>query len=165
MIEDGQLLLVLDPSAVAERALSEQARSSAIHPTGNGKQPAAAGGPVRVLVVDDSLTTRTLEKNILAAAGFDVLVAADGREGLRVARRERPDIVVADVDMPRLDGLAMTRQLKADDETRHVPVILVTAAESPEQQERGFDAGADAYITKSTFSQQQLLQAIRELVG
>ncbi len=166
LVDDGPIMLVLDPGALAERALSEGAPT---RPRPGGAARDGAGRPeirpVRVLVVDDSITTRTLERNILAAAGFDVLMAVDGLDGLRVIRQERPDIVIADVDMPKLDGLAMTARIKADDDTRAVPVILVTAAESPEQQERGFAAGADAYIPKSTFSQQRLLQSIRELVG
>jgi two-component system chemotaxis sensor kinase CheA len=168
LVDGDGLLLVLDADAVVEHALAGRApwgpdvgeRSSQ-----DESRRQAADRPVRVLVVDDSITTRTLEKNILSAAGFEVIVAVDGLEAIRAIRAEMPDIVVSDVDMPGLDGIGLTKQLRANDATRDLPIILVTSLDAPEQRDQGLEAGADAYLTKQAFDQQQLLRSIRELVG
>ncbi len=119
----------------------------------------------RVLVVDDSITTRTLEKNILENAGYEVLVAADGVEACAMAESERLDAIVSDVDMPRMDGFAFTEKIKADGNLKELPVVLVTALHSQEDRLRGLEAGADAYITKGTFDQDELLETMERLIG
>jgi two-component system chemotaxis sensor kinase CheA len=118
----------------------------------------------RVLVVDDSITTRTLEKNILENAGYQVLVAADGEEAWAVVQGESLDVVVADVAMPRMDGFVLTEKVKSDERFKGLPVVLVTALESPQDRIRGLEAGADAYIGKSTFDQLELLETIERLI-
>jgi two-component system chemotaxis sensor kinase CheA len=162
ILGDDELVLVLDPGELARAASIERAGP----PLRVQREPAPDdAGPVSILVVDDSVTTRTLEKSILEAAGFAVAVAADGLEALAALRRGRVDLVVSDVDMPRLDGFELTRRIKADPRTRDLPVVLVTALDSPEQQEQGLDAGADAYLLKRTFDQRVLLETIQRLVG
>ncbi|MBN1890934.1 MAG: hybrid sensor histidine kinase/response regulator [Thermoflexales bacterium] len=119
----------------------------------------------RILVVDDSITTRTLEKNILEAAGYLVQLATDGQEALSaIAAGGLPDLVVSDVAMPRLDGFGLTERLKSDARTAGVPVILVTSLDSPEDKARGIEVGADAYIIKSSFDQHNLLDTIEQLI-
>jgi two-component system chemotaxis sensor kinase CheA len=119
----------------------------------------------RVLVVDDSITTRTLEKNILEAAGYIVQLATDGQEALgTIAAEGVPDLIVTDVVMPRLDGFGLTQRLKEDPRTADIPVILVTSLDSAEDKSRGIEVGADAYITKSTFDQNNLLETIEQLI-
>jgi two-component system chemotaxis sensor kinase CheA len=127
---------------------------------------AAPAGPARrrILVVDDSITTRTLECSILETAGYDVLSAVDGSDGWRVLQEQGADLVVADVDMPRMDGFALCEAVRASRRFAKLPVVLVTAMESPEHRARGLEAGADAYIGKSSFDQQTLLDAIRQLL-
>jgi two-component system, chemotaxis family, sensor kinase CheA len=115
--------------------------------------------------VDDSLTTRILEKNILEAAGYQVQSATDGEEALGLIAGHLPDLIVCDVAMPRLDGLALTRQLKKDNRYRNIPVILVTSLGSPADKARGIEVGADAYIVKSSFDQTNLLETIEQLIG
>ncbi len=162
IVGDDELVLVLDPGELARSATIERTGP----PVRAWWEPAAdVARPVSILVVDDSITTRTLEKGILEAAGFTVTVAADGLEALAALRREPVDLVVSDVDMPRLDGFELTRRLKAEPSTRDLPVVLVTALDSPEQQEQGLDAGADAYLLKRTFDQRVLLETIQRLVG
>jgi chemotaxis protein histidine kinase CheA len=159
MVGDDGLLLVLDPAALATtpvRATSERSMA------GPEERPDLR---LSVLVVDDSITTRTLERGILEAAGFAVTLAEDGVRGLEAVGRGGIDVVVADVDMPRMDGLEMTRRMRAVPETRDVPIILVSGLETPEQREAGLQAGADAYIPKSRFEQQQLIETIARLVG
>ena len=118
-----------------------------------------------ILIVDDSITTRTLEKNILEAAGYSIQLATDGQEALTsIAAGEIPDLVVSDVAMPRVNGFELTRRLKDDPHTNHVPVILVTSLDSAADKARGIEAGADAYITKGTFDQSNLLETIEQLI-
>lgn len=118
-----------------------------------------------ILVVDDSITTRTLEKNILEAAGYTVHLATDGQEALdTIVAQGAPDLIVADVMMPRMNGFGLTQRVKDEPETAHVPVILVTSLDSAEDKERGIEAGADAYIIKSRFDQSNLLETIEQLI-
>jgi len=118
----------------------------------------------RVLVADDSLTTRTLERYILEAAGYEVVLAGDGAEALALLQEKGCDALVSDVDMPGLDGIALTLRVRAEPKLRDLPVILVTSLDSALDRERGLQAGADAYVVKSSFDQDQLLRTIRELV-
>jgi two-component system chemotaxis sensor kinase CheA len=117
-----------------------------------------------ILVVDDSITTRTMEKNLLEAAGYQVRVAVDGLEAWTVLKTEAVDLVVSDVDMPRLDGFELTARIRADKKLADLPVILVTVLDSREYKERGIEAGANAYIVKSSFDQSNLLEIIRRLI-
>jgi len=117
-----------------------------------------------ILVVDDSLTTRNLEKNILETAGYDIKVAADGVEALSVLQSDHCDLVVSDILMPEMDGFELTAAVKEHHDLKEIPIILVTALESREDKERGIEVGADAYIVKSTFDQENLLEAVAQLI-
>lgn len=118
----------------------------------------------RVLVVDDSITTRTLEKSILEAHGFQVNVSVDGLDALRRLRLEPVDLVVADIQMPRMDGFVLLKELKRDKSLSQIPVILVTSRDSPDDRRLGLELGAEAYIVKQKFDQKELLEAIRQLI-
>jgi len=117
-----------------------------------------------VLVVEDSITARTLLKSILEAAGYDVKTAVDGVDGFTQLRSGEFDIVVSDVEMPRMNGFDLTARIRGDKKSSELPVILVTALESREDKERGVDVGANAYIVKSSFDQSNLLEVIQRLV-
>ncbi len=117
-----------------------------------------------ILVVDDSLTTRALEKNILEAAGYDVALASDGREALEVLAEVPCDLAIVDLQMPRMDGYELTRRLRASAEHRDLPVIVVTSLETDKDMARGLEAGADAYIKKSHFDQRELLSVIEQFI-
>jgi len=117
-----------------------------------------------LLVVEDSITARTLLKSILEAAGFDVKSAVDGIDGLTQLRSGAFDLVISDVEMPRLNGFELTAKIRSDKKLSELPVILVTALESREDKERGIDVGANAYIVKSSFDQSNLLETIRRLI-
>jgi len=119
----------------------------------------------RVLVADDSLTTRTMERYILEAAGYEVILAGDGVEALALLQDGGCDVLVSDVEMPGLDGIELTRRVRAEPSLRDVPIILVTSLDSPTDRERGLHAGAEAYIVKTSFDQDQLLRTIREIVS
>lgn len=118
----------------------------------------------RLLVVEDSVTARMLLKNILESEGYEVSVANDGRAGYSKLREIRADLVVSDIEMPRMNGFEMTRKIRDDDEIAHTPVILVTGLSSREDRERGMEAGANAYIVKQEFDQSNLLDAVRSLI-
>jgi two-component system chemotaxis sensor kinase CheA len=118
----------------------------------------------QILVVDDSITTRTLEKNILEAAGYQVFTATDGLAALKQLKGNTIQLVVSDVQMPNMDGIALTRQLRGDLEYSKLPIILVTSLESHEDRERGLLAGANAYIVKRGFDQAELLSTITRLL-
>ncbi len=119
----------------------------------------------KILVVDDSITTRTLEKNILENAGYHVAQAADGVEGWERMQDESFDAVVFDIEMPRMDGFQLTEKVRHDTRFEDLPIVLVTSLESTEDKIRGMEVGADVYITKGTFDQQALLETIERLIG
>jgi len=160
MLSGGAVTLVLNMTAVVDTALGLSGEAPASLGTRDAEAPRR-----RVLVVDDSITTRTLEASVIEAAGYDVLTAVDGVEGWRVLQEQGADLVVSDVEMPRMDGLQLTEAMRASQRFRETPVILITALESPEHRARGLEVGADAYLGKSSFAQEGLLQTIRELIG
>lgn len=121
-------------------------------------------GPASILVVEDSITSRMLIKNILEASGFRVTTAVDGRDALTVLGTEHFDVVVTDVEMPRLDGFELTEAIRGDDSLADLPVILVTSLSKQEHRERGVTAGANAYIVKSGFDQGSLLHTVRSFL-
>jgi two-component system chemotaxis sensor kinase CheA len=125
---------------------------------------APEASPATILVVEDSITTRTLEKNILQAAGYRVRTAADGGEGWSLLESGDCDLVLSDVDMPVMNGFELTARIRADQRHRDLPVVLVTSLEAREDRERGIQAGADAYIVKGAFEQERLLDTIRRLI-
>jgi two-component system chemotaxis sensor kinase CheA len=159
LLTTGEIALVLDATSVVSAGLGA---------AGDGEAPGVAAAPTRarrILVVDDSITTRTLEQSVLEAAGYDVLTGVDGADGWRILQERGADLVVADVEMPRMDGLELCRRIRASKRFRELPVVLITALETAEDRARGLEKGADAYLGKSTFDQQALLDTIHELVG
>ena len=122
------------------------------------------GGKPSLLVVEDSITARTLLKNILEAAGYNIATAVDGVDAFTQLRSGEFDIVISDVDMPRMNGFDLTAKIRADRKLGDLPVVLLTALESREHRERGIEVGANAYIVKSSFAQSNLLEVIRRLI-
>jgi two-component system, chemotaxis family, sensor kinase CheA len=122
-------------------------------------------GARRVLICEDSFTTRELERSIFEAAGYEVETAVDGQEGLTMLREgARVDAVVTDVQMPRMTGFQLTRAIKGDKQLKEIPVVIVTSLERDEEKAEGIQAGADAYITKSVFNQDTLLDTVERLI-
>lgn len=158
LLASGRIALVLHAPAVVYTGLG----------AGDFELPGRAGEEdvqrARVLVVDDSITTRALEQSVLEAAGYSVTTAVDGYDGWRKLQEGGADLVVADVEMPRMDGFTLCETIRGSDRFAELPVILVTALESPEYRARGLAAGADAYLTKAAFDQQTLLDTIRQLL-
>jgi two-component system chemotaxis sensor kinase CheA len=161
LLATGEIALVLDPARLLTVALGGDVDVGVT--LGDASREAAA--VPRILVVDDSLTTRTLEESVLQAAGYDVLTAVDGSDAWRLLQEHGCDLIVADVEMPRMDGFELCEAVRKSTRWKTLPVVLVTAMETPEHRARGLDAGADAYIGKSSLDQQYLLDTIRDLLG
>jgi two-component system chemotaxis sensor kinase CheA len=160
MLPSGVVALVLNVVAALSTALGLPPDAA---PIVAPRTPAESRK--RVLVVDDSITTRTLEASVLEAAGYEVFTAVDGADGWRVLQERGADLVVTDVEMPRMDGLELTESIRGSARFRETPVVLVTALESAEHRARGLEVGADAYLGKSSFEQEGLLTTVRDLLG
>jgi two-component system chemotaxis sensor kinase CheA len=117
-----------------------------------------------ILVVEDSITSRMLLKNILETAGYEVTTAVDGAEGWTAVRSRAFDLVVSDIEMPRMNGLELTAKIRGSGDLGDMPVVLVTSRGSREDREGGIDAGANAYIVKGSFDQDNLLETVRRLI-
>jgi two-component system chemotaxis sensor kinase CheA len=128
------------------------------------RAPKESRRPPTILVVDDSMTTRSLEKSLLEAHGYQVQVAVDGVEALAALRVQPVDLVITDIMMPRMDGFQLLEQIRLDPTLAQLPVIVVSSMESRADQERGLALGADAYITKRKFDQRELLETVRQIL-
>ncbi len=118
-----------------------------------------------ILLVDDSFSTREVEKSILESYGYKVDMAVDGQEALDKAKEYKYDVVITDIEMPRLDGFSLTEKLRNESEYEHTPVIIVSSRDKEEDKKRGIRVGADAYIVKGAFDQSNLLETVQHLVG
>jgi two-component system, chemotaxis family, sensor kinase CheA len=157
---DGSVLLVLDPPGLIQRA--RQSRSA---PAPSAAQPSADRPRRSVLVVDDALTVRELQRSILERADFSVRVAADGVQALTLLREEPSDLVLTDIEMPHLDGFALTEAIRSDSALANIPVLILSSRSSDVDRQRGLDVGADGYIVKSGFDEDALLSAVDRLLG
>lgn len=160
VLGSGQVAPVLN---VADLLKSARKGGGATVPGAADAKPVEAEAAT-ILVVEDSITSRMLLKGILESAGYQVKTAVDGLEAFTILRTQKFDLVVSDVEMPRLNGFDLTARIRADKKLAEVPVVLVTALESREDRERGVDVGANAYLVKSNFDQSNLLEAVRRLV-
>ncbi|MCB8888256.1 hybrid sensor histidine kinase/response regulator [Vreelandella malpeensis] len=124
-----------------------------------------AKAPHRILIVDDSLNTREIEKDVLEAWGYRVVLAENGRDGLNKALAEPFDAVLTDVEMPVMDGFALTMRLRENERYRDIPIIIITSREKEADRQRGIEAGADAYIVKGSFDQNNLVDTLKALLG
>jgi two-component system, chemotaxis family, sensor histidine kinase and response regulator WspE len=128
-------------------------------------KPTGFGHKKRVLVVDDSITVREVERQLLLHKGYDVAVAVDGMDGWNKVRAGRWDLLVSDIDMPRMNGLQLVQAVRADDRLRDLPVIIVSYKEREEDRIKGLEVGANAYLTKSSFHDNRFMEAVVDLIG
>jgi CheY-like chemotaxis protein/chemotaxis signal transduction protein len=160
ILGDGRVALLLDPAALT-RATPRVAK-----PRAGASVAAVARLAPKVLVVEDSYTVRELQRSILEAAGYRVETASNGEDGLdRVASDDEIALVITDLEMPEMDGLELTRAIRARSEHSSLPVVVVTSLGDEEDRRRGVEAGANAYIVKQAFDQQALLDIVERLVG
>ena len=156
VLSSGEVALILNVSDLVKSARS-------IVPTATPDAELTSAGAKRVLVAEDSITSRMLLKGILESAGYDVRTAVDGIDAFTTLRSERFDLVVSDVEMPRMNGFDLTARIRGERALAELPVVLVTALESREDREHGIDVGANAYLVKSSLDQTNLLDAVRRL--
>ncbi len=118
----------------------------------------------KILIVEDETSLAETLKMRFEAAGYSVDIAGDGQDALAKVRQDKPNLILLDIMLPRIDGYKVCRILKFDEKYRHIPVIMLTAKTQEEDQELGFSVGANAYITKP-FDNQELMKKIKELLG
>ncbi|KAB0331819.1 hybrid sensor histidine kinase/response regulator [Janthinobacterium sp. PLB04] len=163
LLDDGEPVLILDvPDLLL--SIDKLLHEGGLHQlaqAGHAQQRRAK----RILVVDDSLTVREMERKLLLARGFEVDVAIDGIDGWNVVRSGEYDLVITDVDMPRMDGIELVSLIKKDLHLHKLPVMIVSYKDRPEDRARGLSAGADYYLTKGSFHDETLLDAVADLIG
>jgi two-component system sensor histidine kinase and response regulator WspE len=164
ILDDGTPALVFDVDDLV-RSMDKTLGQDALRKV---TAPAEAAHPrtrQRLLVVDDSITVREVERRLLENQGYEVVVAVDGMDAWNVLQRASFDLLVTDVDMPRMDGLELIRRVRAAPRTASLPVVIVSYKEQPEYRIKGMEAGANYYLTKSTFHDESLVSAVRDLIG
>lgn len=164
ILDDGSPVLIVDPDDL-RCSIEKLLEGTRLQRAGAEAAQDKVRLRKRVLVVDDSITVREVERQLLANHGYLVEVAVDGMEGWNLVREGRFDLVVSDIDMPRLDGLEFVRRIKADSRLQSLPVVIVSYKDREEDRLRGLEAGANHYLTKSSFHDDSLLQVVRELIG
>ncbi|MFW5500472.1 MAG: response regulator [Maridesulfovibrio sp.] len=162
MMPDGSPVLILDAEDLV-RSIDNLLSGGRLGKVG---LESAESGPVqKILVVDDSLTVREVERKLLVNHGYEVDTAVDGQDGLNAVISGNYDLVVTDVDMPRMNGLELTSRIKGDPDLKSIPVMMVSYKDRKEDKLRGLEAGADYYLTKSSFHDETLLSAVEDLIG
>lgn len=157
---DGSIALIIDVPTLARKALAEGNQARLARLVDVTQQPLRRS----ILVVDDSPTTRTLMKGILEAEGFSVSASVDGLAAWQYLQTNPVDLVVSDVEMPRMNGFELASTIRAAQRFRQLPLILVTALKNDKDKLRGMEVGADAYLVKSAFDQRELLATIQRLL-
>ncbi|WP_095154141.1 hybrid sensor histidine kinase/response regulator [Pseudomonas sp. Irchel 3E13] len=164
LLDNGSVVLIVDVEDLlrsVEKLLST-GRLERIERGGGGTREVARK---RVLVVDDSLTVRELQRKLLSNRGYEVAVAVDGMDGWNALRSEDFDLLITDIDMPRMDGIELVTLLRRDSRLQSLPVMVVSYKDREEDRRRGLDAGADYYLAKASFHDDALLDAVVELIG
>ena len=164
LLDDGSVVLIVDVEDMLRSVdkLLNTGRLERISRQGNQVVEAARK---RILVVDDSLTVRELQRKLLLNRGYDVAVAVDGMDGWNALRSEDFDLLITDIDMPRMDGIELVSLLRRDNRLQSLPVMVVSYKDREEDRRRGLDAGADYYLAKASFHDDALLDAVVELIG
>jgi two-component system, chemotaxis family, sensor histidine kinase and response regulator WspE len=164
LLNDGTPLLIVDVDDLL-RSVEKQLANGRTHHRNRLANPTQSLRQKRILVVDDSITVREMERKLLENAGYQVDVAVDGMDGWNAAQIGRYDLVVTDVDMPRQSGIELVQQLKAHSTLQAIPTIIISYKDREVDRIAGLEAGADYYLTKSSFHDDTLLQAVTDLIG
>ena len=164
LLDDGSVVLIVDVEDLLRSVdkLLSTGRLERIERGGGGAREVARK---RVLVVDDSLTVRELQRKLLSNRGYEVAVAVDGMDGWNALRSEDFDLLITDIDMPRMDGIELVTLVRRDSRLQSLPVMVVSYKDREEDRRRGLDAGADYYLAKASFHDDALLDAVVELIG
>ena len=164
LLDDGSVVLIVDVEDLL-RSVEKLLSTGSLERIERGNSSARGMVRKRVLVVDDSLTVRELQRKLLSNRGYDVAVAVDGMDGWNALRGEDFDLLITDIDMPRMDGIELVTLVRRDQRLQALPVMVVSYKDREEDRRRGLDAGADYYLAKASFHDDALLDAVVELIG
>ncbi|MCF5211081.1 response regulator, partial [Pseudomonas syringae] len=164
LLDDGSVVLIIDVEDML-RSVEKLLNTGRLERIDRRTRQADQVSRKRVLVVDDSLTVRELERKLLVSRGYEVSVAVDGMDGWNALRAEDFDLLITDIDMPRMDGIELVTLLRRDTRLQSLPVMVVSYKDREEDRRRGLDAGADYYLAKASFHDDALLDAVVELIG
>jgi len=164
LLDDGSVVLIVDVEDML-RSVDKLLNTGRLERIARRNQHVVEVARKRILVVDDSLTVRELQRKLLLNRGYDVAVAVDGMDGWNALRSEDFDLLITDIDMPRMDGIELVTLLRRDTRLQSLPVMVVSYKDREEDRRRGLDAGADYYLAKASFHDDALLDAVVELIG
>ncbi|MBZ9783803.1 hybrid sensor histidine kinase/response regulator [Pseudomonas sp. REP124] len=164
LLDDGSVVLIVDVEDML-RSVDKLLNTGRLERIARQGGQAVEAARKRILVVDDSLTVRELQRKLLLNRGYDVAVAVDGMDGWNALRSENFDLLITDIDMPRMDGIELVSLLRRDNRLQSLPVMVVSYKDREEDRRRGLDAGADYYLAKASFHDDALLDAVDELIG
>jgi two-component system sensor histidine kinase and response regulator WspE len=164
LMEDGTPLLIFDVDDIF-RSLEKIISAGRLSRVRGGGQDKVERSAKRILVVDDSITVREVERKLLEASGYEVEIAVDGMDGWNALRESDYDLVITDIDMPRMDGIELVKLIRNDARYQKLPVMIVSYKDREEDRYRGLEAGADYYLTKGSFHDETLREAVVDLIG
>ncbi|MDF9777108.1 hybrid sensor histidine kinase/response regulator [Pseudomonas baetica] len=164
LLDDGSVVLIVDVEDML-RSVDKLLNTGRLERIARHSSQVVEAARKRILVVDDSLTVRELQRKLLLNRGYDVAVAVDGMDGWNALRSEDFDLLITDIDMPRMDGIELVTLLRRDNRLQSLPVMVVSYKDREEDRRRGLDAGADYYLAKASFHDDALLDAVVELIG
>jgi two-component system sensor histidine kinase and response regulator WspE len=164
LMPDGSPVLILDVDDL-KQSVENLACGQRLSRMPSGTEAEALKKRKHVLIVDDSLTVRELERKLIDSRGYGVDVAVDGMDGWNAIRTGHYDLVITDVDMPRMDGIELLKLIRKDSRLKTLPVMIVSYKDRQEDRSRGLEAGADYYLTKASFHDETLLRVVTDLIG
>jgi len=162
--DGGQPVFILDVDDLLVN-IHEMISGNRIGNVDRTKQTQQQANIQKILVIDDSLTVREVEKNLLEAHGYNVDTAIDGADGWNKIRQYDYDLIITDIDMPRMNGIELVSNIKADNRLQSIPVMIVSYKDNPEDRQAGLEVGADYYLTKGSFHDESLIDAVSDLIG
>jgi two-component system sensor histidine kinase and response regulator WspE len=165
ILDDGEPVLIIDVDDMLASLRKSLGEGSLLGMGGARDADGAAQARKRILVADDSITVREVERQLLTRLGYDVAVAVDGMDAWNQLREGRFDMLVSDIDMPRMNGIELVRMVRSDPRFAHLPIAVVSYKDREEDRRAGLDAGANAYLTKGSFQDQSFIATVTELVG
>jgi chemosensory pili system protein ChpA (sensor histidine kinase/response regulator) len=168
VLGNGEIVLIINPVQLAQRAgvpvFDPDAPDRVVASAQLPVAPGAAGRRPQIMIVDDSLTVRKVTSRLLAREGFDVVSARDGVDALEILEEHTPDVILLDIEMPRMDGFEFTRTIKADARHSHIPIVMITSRTADKHRARARELGVDLYLGKP-FQEEELLRNLREMLA
>lgn len=164
LLEDGSIVLIVDVEDLV-RSIDKLLTKQQLSQVSQVSTPVPVDQPLRILVVDDSITVREVERKLLENNGYQVEVAVNGMDAWNAIRTSHYDLVITDIDMPRMNGIELVSQIRQNPSFKPLPVIVVSYKDREEDYIRGLDVSANYYLTKSSFDDDTLIEAVIDLIG